>query len=90
MDNMNSQELIRMYRAKEQITLRALGEKVGTAYPLLSKIETGEKRLTATMAKRLCEALGIPRGNMIKALREDHNRRKALEWEGILKEMECD
>lgn len=89
-DSMKTAEVVRMYRAKSRRSIRDVALMVGIDNSNLSKMEKGDLTITARTARRLCKELLIPKGIMIRALREDHNARKAAEWEKILKEFTGD
>lgn len=53
---------IRLYRQAQTpvVTLATLAEQVGISKANLSRIETGDQELTASLAKKLSDVTGIP------------------------------
>lgn len=53
-------EYLRDLRMKNRFSLRALAAKAGISGSYLSQIETGERRATAEMLRRLAPVYGVP------------------------------
>jgi transcriptional regulator with XRE-family HTH domain len=53
------QRLIRRVREEAGLRQQALAETLGVPQSVISKIETGERRLDAVELARFCEACGI-------------------------------
>jgi len=51
--------LIRSARKSAELTLDALGKKIGTSGPFVSMVESGRRRPTGSVAVRLAKALNL-------------------------------
>jgi transcriptional regulator with XRE-family HTH domain len=51
---------LRDLRIKQRLSLREVGEKVGLSGSYLSQIETGERRPSAEILRKLAPAYGVP------------------------------
>ena len=79
--------VVRMLRARQDLTLAALSKKSGLSVPYLSLVESGKRTPTLQNLDAISEALGIPRVTLlllssspeeIKSL-SDSTRSKLLE-----------
>ena len=62
-------------KKKEEAGLsnRKLGEKLDTAYSLIAKVESGDRRLDVVEACKYCKALGVSPHELIDIILENLN-----------------
>lgn len=51
--------MLREARVAKGLTLRELGERLGTPHTVVAKIEAGERRVDLVELESICDALGI-------------------------------
>ncbi len=56
---------IRVYRQHRAMTQRVLAEKCGVAVPYLSQIETGKRRPSTDVVKKIADALSVSVDDLI-------------------------
>ena len=69
-------ELLRAERLKAGVTQAKLANRIGVTQSVISKMETGERRLDVVEVLEICDALRISQRDFLLAVVEKINRTK--------------
>ena len=64
------QRLLRRIRQEAELTQRELAERIEVPQSVVSKYETGERRLDLVELKQVCEAVGVPLQEFVRRFEE--------------------
>ena len=81
MGKLTAGEMLRSWRASEEMSLRAFGGLIGMSVPNICDIEKGRKGVSPEKAEQIAKAIGVPPALLIRLSIEESLKAAGLKYQ---------